>query len=140
MYRFQQGFALRNNLIAIAVILALLAIIASTLPKGYSDDVSQIGNGNNIALLIHDKNTVTSLDIMALMDEIRDDYAGIVDFMVVSVDVATPQERAFVQQQKVRNAAVLLFSPEGERLDVLWSVPDVDALRTSLNETFQLKQ
>jgi len=138
MYRFQHGFALRNNLIVITVILALLMIIASTLPKGYSDDVSKIGNGNNIALLIHDKNTVTSLDIMALMDEIRSDYAGIVDFMVVSIDVTTPQERAFVQQQKVRNAAVLLFSPEGERLDVLWSVPGADAFRSRLNKTFQL--
>ena len=113
MYRIQQGFALRNNLITIAVILGLLMIIASTLPRGYSDDISKIGNGNNIALLIHDKNTVTSLDIMGLMDDARDEYAEIVDFMVVSIDVTTPPERAFVQQQKVRNSAIILFSTEG---------------------------
>lgn len=140
MYCSQQGFALRNSLITIAIIIALLAVIITQLPKGYSDDVSKIGKGSNVALLLHDKNSVTSLDMMGFMDDIRYDYEGKVDFMVVNMSVSTPMERAFVQQQELNHAALILFSPDGMRLNAFASIQDSGGLRKALDETFHLKQ
>jgi len=139
MYRTQQGFGLRNSLITIAIIVVSLVFVISKLPKGYSDDVSTVGKGTNVALLLHDKNTMTSLDLMGLMDEVRDDYVNQVDFIVVNIDVATPKERVFVQQQQMGNAAILLFSPAGERLKVFMDIRNVGTFRKILNDTFQLK-
>ncbi|MCK5640764.1 MAG: hypothetical protein KAJ19_08200 [Gammaproteobacteria bacterium] len=135
MFRTQQGFASKSTLITIVVMIALLAFVVSKLPRGYSDDISKIGKGTNVVALIHDKNNAYSLNTMALLNEVRNEYSEKIKFLVV--DLATPQGKAFSQQQEIFTSALALFSSDGERLVVLTDIEDSNMLRAALEQAFK---
>ncbi|KAF0192668.1 MAG: hypothetical protein FD165_438 [Gammaproteobacteria bacterium] len=132
MLRIQSGFAIRSTLITVAIIGVVLAAGVMLLPRGFSDDTSKIGRGKPVAVLTHDKNTVYSQRVMELMNTVRDDYAGRVEFVVVELEAA--KDRAFLQQQRVSSAMLLLFGPDGERRAALDNVTDERSLRAALEQ------
>ncbi len=132
MLRLQSGFAIRSTLITLAIIGVVLAVGVMLLPRGFSDDTSKIGRGKPVAVLTHDKNTVYSQRLMELMNTVRDDYAGRVEFVVVELESA--KDRAFLQQQRVNSAMLLLFGPDGRRRAALDNVTDERSLRAALEQ------
>ncbi|MCC6207344.1 MAG: hypothetical protein IT488_04255 [Gammaproteobacteria bacterium] len=136
MRRTQTGSALRSSLITLGVIVALLAVAFAMLPKGFSDDVSRIGQGSNVVVLMHNKEAVQSLDLMTLMNKVRTNYEGRIEFLAVDID--TDAGRAFMEQQQIGGSALLLFDPDGVRRGVLISVRDEQTLRAALDNAFGL--
>ena len=130
----QNGFATKIKLISIAVIIGFMFIAFSLLPKGFSDDLNQIGQGRNIALLAHDHDSVQSLNLMEAIGKIRSDYIGKVVFVVA--DDNAVKGRAFIQQQKVGSGDLLLFNPGGKRIRVVQGLSEVKALRETLDNSF----
>ena len=126
----QNGSTLRSSLLTIAGIIALLAFLTTQLPKGYKDDLSRVGKGTSAAVLIHNKNGVQSLDFMTLVDKVRADFEGQVEFLIADVD--TDSGRKFMQAHQISKIGLVLFAPDGTRLRVIDAALDEEALRRAL--------
>ncbi len=129
----QNGSARRVNLIIMVVVCALLAVAVMLLPKGFSDDLSKIGQGSVVVVLTNDKNTVGGMESMVLLNTVRSDYEGKVEFLVV--DVNTPEGQAFTRQQAVGAVVLVVFGPDGSRQGVLAGGIDEKELRSALDGT-----
>lgn len=134
MRNMQSGSALRSTLITVAVIVVLLAFAAMQLPQGFSDDLSRIGQGKNVVVLTHNKEAVQSANLMDLMNDIRGDYEGRVEFL--AVDIGTREGEAFLRGQQVGASMLLLFGPDGERRGVLADIRNEQELRRALDKAF----
>jgi hypothetical protein len=132
----QTGSALRSSLLTVGIIAVLLVIAFLMLPKGFSDDLTRIGQGSDVVVLTHNKEAVQSQELMTLMNKVRADYAGRIEFLAVDID--TDAGKAFMQQQQIGGSALLLFDPDGTRRGVLMSVPDAQTLRVALDNAFGL--
>src|ERR1035437_2685840 len=86
--------------IVVGLSLLLVATVMMNLPRGYSDDLSRIGKGQAAVVLVRDKNTVQSFDLMNVLEGIRDKYAGRVEFLLTDFD--TPEGRAFIDRKSSR--------------------------------------
>jgi len=134
MHQVQTGSATRTALITVFAIVAFLVGAFFLLPKGFSGDTSIIGQGSNVAVLAHNKDSVQSLNLMELMNQVRDVYAGRVEFVVA--DANTPQGRAFIDKQRVELGTLLLFYPNGTRLRVVSNIDSQSMLRSTLDSAF----
>lgn len=101
------------------------------LPKGFSDDLSKIGQGLPVVVLMHDKNSVKSLALMELLNKIRSDYAGKIDFLAVDID--SQEGQVFSRRQAVGGITLLLFDAHGIRRAVLDQSADENSLRSVLD-------
>jgi len=127
----QNGFARLTNLVILLTVCVILVAAIMLLPKGFSDDLSKIGQGSVVLVLTHDKDTVGGMLAMELLNTVRSDYEGLVDFL--AVDVNTSQGHAFTRQQGVGSVVLVLFGPDGSRLDVLSAGISEKELRSVLN-------
>lgn len=115
----QTGSTTRTSLIVVLVIGGLLAVAVMLLPKGFSDDLSKVGQGSAVVVLTYDKNLVASMQNMELLNKVRSDYAGKVEFL--AVDINTREGQAFSRRQGVGAVVIVLFGPDGARQAVLYS-------------------
>lgn len=127
----QTGSATRTSLIVVLVICASLAVAVMLLPKGFSDNLSKIGQGSVVVVLTHDKNSVGSMELMELLNKVRSDYAGKVDFL--AVDFNSREGQTFGRQQAVGSVVLVLFGPDGARRGVLGSRIDEKDLRSEID-------
>ena len=124
------------SLIKLAVVLAVCGILAfaiTSLPKGFKDDLSLIGQGSVSAVLVHDKNLVRSTQMMEILNKIRSDYEGKVVFLAVDLD--TPVGQSFSQGQQVGAIDLVIFDREGVRQNVLNGAANEQDLRSALDDT-----
>ena len=117
MANTKTGFARYTNLIIILAVCLILAAAVMLLPKGFSDDVSKIGQGSVVLVLTHDKNTVGGMLAMDMLNKIRSDYENRVEFL--AVDVNTVHGRTFIRQQGVDSVVLVLFGQDGSKQGVL---------------------
>lgn len=134
----ESGSALRSSLITVGIIAALLVIAFMMLPRGFSDDLSHIGQGGNVVVLTHNKEAVQSLDLMTLMNKVRGDYDGRIEFLAVDIDTEAGQ--TFMERERIGGSALLLFGPDGARRGVLVSVRDEQTLRAALDNAFGISR
>jgi len=119
-------------LLAIGVVVALLW---RQLPgAAYPTDLSRVGAGSPSLVLVKDGNYVSGAEVMELMNGIRADYAGRVDFLVAPLALADAQ--AFAKSHAARDGTVLLFAGDGRRVGVLHQPRSQDDLRRALAEAF----
>ncbi len=102
----------------------------SMLPKGYNEDLSRIGKGRPVVVLLHNKDDVGSITMLGLLDTLRDKYSDHYDFLLA--DVNTPAGASFTRQYNTRSAQVLIFSAQGQKLDLISDSRDSKALRHAL--------
>lgn len=121
--------------LTLAILLGLacvLAIAVTLLPKGFKDDLSLIGQGNVSVVLTHDKNLVGSTHMMELLNTVRPDYEGRVEFL--AVDTATPVGQKFVHDQRVGVVNLVIFDPQGKRQSIVNGGIDEQQLRRVLDD------
>ncbi len=125
----------KNNLAVkigvITAILALLVLMFLMLPKGFKDDLSLIGQGSVSVVLTHDKNLLDSTRMMEVMNKVRSDYEGKVQFL--AVDVVTPVGQGFVRDQRVGSISLVIFGSDGQRLQLLDNRVTEQSLRATLD-------
>lgn len=111
------------------------SFVWSQLPDGgYPTDLSQIGSGRPALVLAHDSNYTGGMAVMDLMNDIRHDYSGRVDFLVAHLGMADGQE--FARRHGARDGVVLLFSGDGQNVGALHQPQSIDELRRALNQAF----
>jgi len=103
--------------IVAASLLLLAATVMMNLPRGYSDDLSQIGKGRTALVLVRDKDAVESMQLMNVVNEIRSRYSKRVVFLLTDYD--TPEGRAFIAAHDAARISVVLFDPSGKEVKVL---------------------
>jgi len=134
MYFTQTGSVARTLLITLVAIAAFMVIAITLLPKGFSHDTSIIGKGSNVVVLAHDKNTIYSLNLMGMLNDVRDDYAGRVEFLVV--DSGSSDDRVFILKERAGPGELLLFGKDGVKREVLINIYDETILRAALDDVF----
>jgi hypothetical protein len=127
----QTGSAKQTNLFIILFICVILVAAAMLLPKGFSDDLSIIGQGSVVVVLTHEKNSVDGILKMDLLNTVRSDYEGKVEFL--AVDVNTPEGQTFMRQHGVGAIVLVLFGPDGSRRNVLGAGIGEQELRSVLD-------
>ena len=128
-------FPLVKVIIAL-LILGLVWLAVANLPRGYSRDLTQIGKGKNVVVQVHDHNLVGSIDLMETLNKVRPEYANSVEFVVA--DLLTPEGQAFATSHKVGSVTLVFFAPDGTPRGGVKGAQDVNELRKSLNQAFNL--
>ncbi|SEF92378.1 hypothetical protein [Nitrosomonas ureae] len=122
------------KLITFSFIFLVIVIAVSLLPRGFSQDLSVIGQGTNAIVLVHDGNILQSTDTMAAMNAVRDDFEEYIAFIVA--DINTPEGKRFADSHGFGPAALAFFAANGDRLQVLYSEQTSESLRRYLNTIF----
>ncbi|MDX9740620.1 MAG: hypothetical protein RBT81_05530 [Gammaproteobacteria bacterium] len=134
--KVQKGSALRSTLITVGIVVLALAFAATLLPRGFSDDLSRIGQGRPAVVLVHDKEAVASLELMTMLNELRGDYEDRMEFL--ATDVATDEGRSFAQSQGVGSSLLVLFDGAGSRVAIIDGIRDPGILRSTLESRLDL--
>jgi hypothetical protein len=130
--RFPRGLKWPLILLSLA---GVGAFLWQALPRGaYPTDLSRVGAGRPVLVLAHDTNYVGSAEVMELMNGLRGDYAGRVDFLVAHLALADAQ--AFAARHAASDGTVLLFAADGRRVGVLHQPQSADELRRALAQAF----
>lgn len=124
------------KLIVTALLLGLLWLAVSNLPRGYSRDLTLIGKGKNVVVQVHDHNLVGSIDLMETLNKVRPEYVDAVEFVVA--DLLTPEGQAFATSHDASSVTLVFFAPDGTQRGSIKGAQDVNALRNSLNQAFNL--
>lgn len=122
------------KLITFTFIFIVIVVAVSLLPRGFSQDVSLVGQGTNVVVLVHDNNVIQSADTMVAMNEVRDEYEERVEFVVA--DIMTPDGRTFADRYNLQPTALVFFAGNGERLHTVYTEQTGASLRNTLNVTF----
>lgn len=104
--------------IVAGLLLVFAGAAAMMLPRGFSDDLSLVGKGKVAVVLVRDKNAVESFDMLEVMNGIRDQYAGRVEFLLT--DFNTPEGRAFISANKAARVTMVVLDANGNTLNVLY--------------------
>jgi len=114
-----------------AVFFVLLAIVAvKNLPRGFSDDLSIIGKGKAAVVLIRDKNAVQTFDLLELMNGLRDQYAGEIEFLLT--DSNTPQGKRFMKANEAPRVTLVLLDSDGKKVKVLFPPQTAESLQQEI--------
>jgi hypothetical protein len=132
----EKGSALRSTLITVAIVVFALAFAATLLPRGFSDDLSRIGQGRPAVVLIHDKEAVASMELMTMLNDIRSDYEDRLEFL--AIDVVTEDGRRFAQSQGLGSSLLVLFDGTGNRVGIVDGIRDPAVLRSTLERQLGL--
>ena len=112
------------------ILLVIAAAAAMNLPRGYSDDLSRIGKGKAAVVLVRDKDAVQSFDLMEVMNGIRDQYAGRVEFLLT--DFNTPEGREFISSKGGARVTLVVLDANGKMLNVLYPPQTAESVQQAI--------
>lgn len=99
------------------MLLLFAAVIAMNLPRGYSDDLSLVGKGKVAVVLVRDKSVVQSSDLLEVLNTVRDQYAGQVEFLLTDFDSA--EGRAFIADKGAARVTLAVLDGDGKMASLL---------------------
>lgn len=99
------------------MLLLFAVVIAVNLPRGYSDDLSLVGKGKVAVVLVRDKNVVQSSDLLEVLNTVRDQYAGQVEFLMTDYDSA--EGRAFIADKGAARVTLAVLDGNGKMASLL---------------------
>ena len=112
---------------------AMTALILSQLPSGsYSTELSRVGKGRPALVLAYDINSAGGMEVMKLMDALRDEYADRVEFLIA--DLGTPQGKQFANRHNGINGTVMFYSAKGTYVRTIHVPPNTEMLRSGLDD------
>lgn len=112
------------------ILLVSAAAVVMNLPRGYSDDLSRIGKGKAAIVLVRDKNAVQSFDLMEVMNKIRDQYSGQVEFLVT--DFNTPEGRAFISANQAARVTLAVLDANGKMIKLLYPPQTAESVQQAI--------
>lgn len=100
-----------------SVILFIAFAFKFLLPKGFSDDLSRIGQGRPAVVLVRDNQTVQSHELIDVMNAVRDQYEGKIEFLLT--DHNTPEGSNFMAANDTTRATLVLLDAQGKRVKIV---------------------
>lgn len=130
------GRARKIKWAVVVLLLLLVATVVMNLPRGFSDDLTRIGKGKAAVVLVRDKTAVQSFDLMEVMNGIRDQYAGQVEFLLT--DFNTPEGRAFITANSAERVTVVVFDANGKKVNVLYPPQTAESVQQAIADALQV--
>jgi hypothetical protein len=96
----------------VILILILLGLAVTSLPKGFKMTHDQIGTGLPALVFVYDPNLVVSISQSEQMDKAYDQLGGQVLFLIAKIK--TPEGDKFIAEHQASIAELLLFDPSGK--------------------------
>ena len=122
---------MRKWLISLAIAGSVIALIWSQLPRApYSTDLARIGQGQPALVLAYDIYSMGGMAVMAMMDDLRGEYAERIAFLVAPL--GAPNGRDFGERFGAVNGSVVLFSAKGTVVGTLHLPADTAELQKAL--------
>ena len=119
------------------ILLGMLAVggyVWQQLPgAGYPTDLTRVGAGTPTLVLAHDSSYLGGAAVMELMNDLRGDYAGRVDFLVAHLQMA--DGAAFARRFGAQDGTVMLFGADGRSLGILHMPRSVGELKGALDQS-----
>jgi hypothetical protein len=129
------GKRVRGWIVA-ATVLAAGGFIWSQLPKGgYPTDLSRIGQGQAALVLTINGNYMAGVEMMPVLDTLRQEFGGQVQFLVASM--GRPEGQDFAQRNQTVDGSVVVFDASGKRRVVLHGPRTAAELRQALQQALQ---
>ena len=116
------------------ILLLIAAAAAMNLPRGYSDDLSHIGKGKATVVLVHNKNSPESIELMQVLGEVRGGYAGRVEFLLTEPN--TPEGRVFMTANNAPQVSLVLLNANGNLVKILGFPQTTSNLQNEINTAF----
>jgi hypothetical protein len=127
----------RRRLLIGGIVVGAGLFVWSRLPKGsYPTDLTLIGKGQPALVLGMDGNFTSGAEMMTVLNGIRPEFAGSVQFLVASMGL--PEGQAFMRQHQASDGSLVLFDASGQRLAVLHGPRTAEELRQNLRQAFRL--
>lgn len=123
------------TLLTLSIVALLVALAISSLPRSFPTDFSIVGKGRNAVVLMYDPNILQSTHMTTVMNEIRDDYAAQLEFVVVQI--GSPTGGMLRSTYGVDRVALLFFDADGTILKILYSSQDAASLRHNFKLIFR---
>jgi hypothetical protein len=137
----QQPVARKSGLIKWIVLASVALFLGLSfkflLPKGYSDDLSHIGKGKAVLVLVRDNQTVQSHELMEMLENLRGQYEAEVEFLLT--DYNTPKGKAFMQENDAGRVSMVLFNAKGVRAKILYPPQTPASLGEELDNLLDAK-
>lgn len=129
----------RKRLLILLACVAAGSLIWNQLPRGggYPTDMTRVGAGLPTLVLAFDMHYTGGTAVMALMNEIRADYAGRMEFLVANLGM--PDGRQFANSHAAFDGTVLLFDAAGKRIGWLHQPGSVTELRQAIDQAMLAK-
>lgn len=120
-------------LIYLAFFGAMATLILSQLPAGaYSTDLTRVGDGRPALVLAYDISSTGGMEVMKMMDVLREEYAQRAHFLVA--DLGTPQGSSFAKRHRAINGSVMIYSADAKHLFTIHLPPNTETLRKALEQ------
>lgn len=124
-----------RRLAVLVMLLIVGALIWSQLPKGsYSTDLTRVGAGKPAVVLTQDANYITGMEVMELLNQVRQQHGDRIEFLVAHM--ALPEAQRFAQVHGSFDGTVLLFTADGRRVAVLPDPKTTDELNQAIVKAF----
>ncbi len=124
-----------RRVMIIIVILAVVALLISRMPSGFSSDLSRVGDDIVAVVLVHDHNFVASIELMDNLNRVRGEFEPEVKFLVA--DPNHPKGRAFIQRHDLEVVRLYVFDAAGQLRAERSHQGDIDSLRRFLQANTQ---
>ncbi len=129
----------RRRFVTLLLTLAVGALIWSQLPSGsFPTDLTRVGTGRPAVVLTQDASYISGMEVMELMNEVREQHGAQVEFLVAHLGV--PDGQRFAAQHGAADGTVLLFAGDGRRVGVLHQPRTVEELRAAIAQAFGLQR
>ncbi|NOY73255.1 MAG: hypothetical protein GXP14_12955 [Gammaproteobacteria bacterium] len=116
------------------LIAVVIAFAINKLPRGFSEDLSVVGQGSPVVVIVHNKEDMRSQYLMTMVDEVRGDYSDRIKFRIA--DTSVRLGTVFSVEQQVSGATLVLFGASGQRIAALNDVDNTAMLTTELDKAF----
>jgi len=123
--------------ITLGLVMIITVFAVSLLPRGFSGDITLIGKGKPVLILVHDDNILQSGETMVAMNRIRNDYEKHLEFVVA--DINTPEGRTYANSNNLMATALVFYSASGQNLQTLYSPQTAESLRQELDRLFKIR-
>lgn len=121
-----------RRVMIIVVIVAAVALLIARMPSGFSTDLSRVGDDVVTVVLVHDHNFVASMEMLADVNRVRDEFEPEVEFLVA--DPNHPNGRAFIERHGLQVITLYVFDAAGNLRAERPQQGDVDSLRRFLED------
>ncbi len=132
----QKNPIVKKLLVILFSAIVILAFSWAMLPQGYSTDITKIGKGKPAVVIIYDANNAGSDHIMGSLTQVRGEFEGQVEFIIV--DVNAPGGQVFANTNAVPAASALFLSREGKRITVVYPPQEAAEFNQTIRQAFNL--
>lgn len=127
----------KTKWIVLVLILLLGVFAVKLLPHGYSDDLARVGKGMPTLVLIRDKNAVQSYELMDIMDSVRGQYEGKVEFLLS--DYGMTETTIFMQTYQADRASLVMLDGAGKLVKVIHAPQTKESLKQEIADGLGVK-